>query len=94
MLNVNYSELSNVTSSIRAEASKFYDCLKSIETNNNRLIQSWVGSDASKYSSAVALQSSEMFKLQSAMSDIASFLEMVQNVYAETQEINKSGINL
>ena len=63
-----------------------------IKTVNSELQTYWQGSDASKYSTAVAQQAEQMQQLANTINEIGSFLVKVGNAYREVMENNQSAI--
>lgn len=92
-LNINYEETRNVGNQVTQKGGEFQELLNNIKGVNTELQAYWEGSDASKYSNAVAVQAEEMQKLVDAVNEIGAFLVKVGNAYEEAMNANMSGIN-
>ena len=93
MLNVNYEELDTISSTIMSQGNEFSDLLVEIKNQNAKLQEAWAGSDASAYTSKVAMQAVEMDKLVSTIQEIGVFLQNVSNTYRDTQNRITNAIN-
>jgi Uncharacterized protein conserved in bacteria len=92
-LNINYSETISVGNQVTERGNEFQDLLNKIKTVNNELQSYWEGSDASKYSGAVAQQAEVMQQLSNTVDEIGAFLVKVGQAYQEAMENNSSAIN-
>lgn len=91
-LRINYSETISVGSNVVTKGGEFTDLLNKIKAANNELQTYWEGSDASKYTGAVAEQAQTMQNLAETINEIGEFLIKVGNAYREAMETNASGI--
>lgn len=91
-LKVNYSETISVGNNVSTKGGEFRDLLNKIKTANNELQSYWEGTDASKYTGAVAEQAEIMQNLADTIDEIGAFLVKVGNAYREAMETNASGI--
>lgn len=92
-LNINYAEIKTVGEQVTLKGGEFQDLLNSIKNVNTELQYYWEGSDASKYSTAVAQQAEYMQKLSDSINEIGAFLVKVGQAYQEACENNASSIN-
>ena len=91
-LKVNYSETVSVGNKVTTKGEEFAELLNKIKTANSELKSYWEGSDASKYTNAVAEQAETMQQLSETIDEIGAFLGKVGNAYREAMETNASGI--
>jgi len=92
-LQIDFDETINVGTQVIAKSEEFETLLNEIKTVNASLQSYWEGSDASKYSTAVATQAEEVTKLISTINEIGNFLVNVGNAYEEAMNSNVGGIN-
>ena len=92
-LNVNFDALGEVSSVVGGKGEEFNELLSRIKTYNEELRNAWEGTDASKYTEAVARQAETMQKLGDAIIEISAFLKNVNTTFQEAQEDNRSKIN-
>lgn len=92
-LNIDYDETISVGQQVNAKTEKFKDLLSTINTTNENLKNAWEGTDATKYTDAVASQAKVMNELADTMNEIGNFLQKVGKAYKEAMEANASAIN-
>lgn len=92
-LRINYEETRNVGNQVSQKGSEFQELLNRIRNVNVELQTYWEGSDASKYSNAVAQQAEEIQRLVDTVNEIGAYLVRVGNAYEEAMNNNMSGIN-
>lgn len=92
-LKINYEETISVGNQVTQKGGEFQELLNTVKRVNSELQTYWEGSDASKYSGAVAQQAEYMQKLSETVEEIGSFLVQVGNTYREVAEQNASAIN-
>ena len=92
-LKINYSETISVGNQVSEKGGEFQDLLGKIKSVNNELQSYWEGSDASKYTNAVAQQAEFMQKLSDTINEIGGFLVKVGQAYQEASENNANAIN-
>lgn len=91
-LNINYSETISVGNSVSTKGAEFQELLNQIKAVNAELQTYWEGSDASKYTGAVAEQAEVMNRLAETINEIGAFLVKVGNAYQEACENNANAI--
>ena len=91
-LNINYSETISVGNSVLAKGAEFQDLLNQIKAVNTELQTYWEGSDASKYTNAVAEQAEVMNRLAETINEMGDFVVRVGNAYQEACENNANAI--
>ena len=91
-LKIDFNETITVGNNVATKASEFQDLLNKIKAINEELSASWEGTDASKYTGAVAEQSVNMEKLTATMEEIGAFLVKVGNAYKSAMEQNANDI--
>jgi WXG100 family type VII secretion target len=91
-LKINYTETINTGRSVQAQNDSFVNLLGKIEAVNAELQTYWQGSDASKYTGAVAEQAQYMRKLSNTIQEIGAFLIKSGEAYRKVSEDNASGI--
>lgn len=92
-LTINYEETISVGDNVTQKGDEFQSLLNDIKSTNESLKAYWEGSDASKYSNAVAEQAEYMQQLSDTVAEIGSFLVKVGNAYREACENNANAIN-
>jgi len=92
-LNINYEQTISVGNQVTQKGGDFQELLNNIKTVNNELQSYWQGSDASKYSTAVATQAENMQQLVNTINEIGEFLVKVGNAYRDVAEQNAGAIN-
>ena len=92
-LRVNFKETKLVGNNVATKAEDFQELLNRIKTINEELKTYWQGSDASKYTEAVEVQSQEMQKLAEVIKEIGEFLVQTGNAYEDAMQTNMSGIH-
>lgn len=92
-LRINYGELNSVGTQVSAKGGEFNELLTKIRAINSELQSYWEGSDASKYTAAVAQQAETMQKLANAIDEIGTFLVKAGQAYQEACENNANAIN-
>lgn len=91
-LKVNFSETISVGNQVSNKGAEFQDLLNKIKSINAELQTYWEGTDASKYTNAVAEQAQDMQKLTDAINEIGAFLVKVGEAYREASENNANAI--
>jgi len=91
-LRVNYSETISVGNNVTTKGGEFAELLNKIKATNSELQTYWEGSDASKYSGAVAEQAQYMQQLSETINEIGDFLVKTGNAYREAMESNSAAI--
>lgn len=92
-LNINYEQTISVGNQVTQKGGDFQELLNKIKSVNNDLQSYWQGSDASKYSTAVATQAENMQQLVNTINEIGSFLVKVGNAYRDVADQNAGAIN-
>lgn len=92
-LKVSFENLESVSSSVNAKGEEFGELLTRIKEQNHRLESAWMGTDATKYTEAVAKQAMQIQELENAIKEIGAFLQNVSAKYREAQEENRNAIN-
>lgn len=93
-LKVDYARMRDLGNQVVEQAGEFQTDLNSIKNVNSQLASYWEGSDASKYSTAVSAQVSEMQKLSDLINDIGLFLIKIGEAYRQASEDNESGVRI
>ena len=93
-LKVDYERMRDLGNQVVEQAGEFQTDLNSIKNVNSQLASYWEGKDASKYSTAVAAQVSEMQKLSDLINDIGLFLIKIGEAYRQASEDNESGVRI
>ncbi len=91
-LKINYEETKTVGNQVAQKGQEFQELLNNIKKYNSELQSYWEGSDASKYSNAVATQAQTMQKLAESINEIGTFLVKVGNAYEEASQQNANSI--
>lgn len=91
-LNVNYDETISIGNQVTEKGGSFESLLGVIDAANTGLQTYWEGSDASKYSNAIAEQAAKMKQLASTINEIGAFLVKVGNAYQEANNANQNAI--
>lgn len=91
-LKINYQETISVGNQVQSKGSEFQELLNKVRTVNSELQTYWQGSDASKYSNAVAEQTEYMQQLSNTINEIGEFLVRVGQAYQEASENNANAI--
>ena len=92
-LKINFEETRSVGNQVTQKGGEFQELLNRIKSVNTELQSYWEGSDASKYSTAVATQAEEIQRLVDTINEIGAYLVKVGNAYEEAMNNNMSGIN-
>ena len=93
-LKVSYSELRKTGDNIVKLSDEFGTLLNSINSTNENLKSSWAGSDASRYSDAVALQAKNAAKLNETMDEVGKYLVKAAATYEAVNNDNYKRINI
>lgn len=91
-LRIDYQLTRDTGNQVTSKGSDFQDLLNTIKNVNSELQTYWEGSDATKYSTAVAEQAEEMQKLANTINEIGEFLVSVGNAYEKAAEENSNSI--
>ena len=91
-LNINYDETISVGNQVNEKGNEFKEVLTTIRNINNELQGYWEGSDATKYTNAVAEQAAYMDELAKTINQMGDFLIKVGNAYKEVSENNANAI--
>lgn len=91
-LQINFEETKTVATNVATKGGELQTLLQQITAHNNTLQSYWEGSDASKYSEAVAQQATEVQELIDTVNSIGKFIEKVSTTYEEAMNANISGI--
>ena len=92
-LKINYGELNSVGNQVSAKGGEFTELLSKIKSINSELQSYWEGTDASKYTAAVAQQAETMQKLANTIDEIGLFLVKAGEAYQEACQNNANAIN-
>lgn len=92
-LNINYDDIRNIGNQMIAKSDEFRTLLNKINNVNGNVASVWAGTDAAKYSDAVAQQAQVMAQLASVIAEIGDYLIRVGNAYQRTSENNASAIH-
>lgn len=92
-LKINFEETIQTGSRVMQKGQEFSELLNKVKSVNNELQTYWQGTDASKYSTAVAEQAEQMQRLSNTINEIGEFLVKVGNAYKEVSETNAGQIN-
>lgn len=87
-LSIDYEQTISVGQQVNAKTEDFRNLLNKINTVNENLKSAWEGTDASKYTDAVASQAEVMKQLANTMKEIGDFLQKVGNAYKEACDAN------
>lgn len=91
-LRIDYQLTRDTGNQVTSQGNDFQDLLNTIKNVNSELQTYWEGSDATKYSTAVAEQAEEMQKLANTINEIGEFLVSVGNAYEKAAEENSNSI--
>lgn len=92
-LRINFEETIQTGNSVTAKGEEFTELLAKVRAINTELQTYWEGTDATKYSNAVAVQAEHMQKLANTINEMGMFLVKVGKTYKEVSEGNASAIN-
>lgn len=92
-LSIDYAKTRQLGNEILAKGTEFTDVLGKITSENDNLKNYWQGSDAEKYTGAVAKEIESMKVLEKAINEMGQFLIDAANAYERVNETNQSGIN-
>ena len=92
-LSIDYNETRKLGNSILEKGSDFNDVLTKINGENDNLRNYWKGSDADKYTGAVAAEIENMKVLYQAINEMGEFLIQAADAYEKVNEANQDGIN-
>ena len=92
-LRIDFEQTRSIGTQVSQKGSDFQELLNRIKAVNTELQSYWEGSDASKYSGAVATQAEEVQELVNTINEIGEFLVKVGNAYEEAMNANMGGIN-
>lgn len=91
-LSIDYNQTRQLGNSILEKGSDFADILTKINSENDNLRNYWKGSDAEKYTGAVAAEIENMRTLNKAIDEMGQFLIDAANAYERVNEANQDGI--
>ena len=91
-LSIDYNQTRQLGNSILEKGSDFADILTKINSENDNLRNYWKGSDAEKYTGAVAVEIENMRTLYQAINEMGEFLIQAANSYQKVNEANQDGI--
>ena len=91
-LSIDYNQTRQIGNSIIEKEKEFSAVLNKIMSENDNLKNSWKGSDAEKYISAVTSEVENMQVLNKAINEMGEFLINATNTYQRVNETNQDGI--
>lgn len=91
-LSIDYNQTRQLGNNILEKGNEFSKVLSKIISENDNLKNSWKGSDAEKYTNAVAAEIENMKILNKAINEMGEFLINAANAYERVNETNQSGI--
>ncbi|CDD29971.1 unknown [Clostridium sp. CAG:433] len=91
-LSIDYNQTRQIGNSILEKGNDFSEVLNKITSENENLRNSWKGSDAEKYTSAVAAEIENMKVLNKTICEMGEFLISAANAYQKVNEANQDGI--
>ena len=91
-LSIDYNQTRQIGNSILEKGNEFSEVLNKIASENDNLKNSWKGSDAEKYISAVATEIENMKVLNKTINEMGEFLISAANAYQSVNETNQNGI--
>lgn len=91
-LSIDYNQTRQLGNNILEKGNEFSEVLSKIISENDNLENSWKGSDAEKYTNAVAAEIENMKILNKAINEMGEFLINAANAYERVNEANQSGI--
>lgn len=91
-LSIDYGQTRTLGNNILEKGNEFSEVLTKITTENDNLRNSWTGSDAQKYTNAVAAEIENMKILNKTITEMGEFLISAANAYEKVNEGNQSGI--
>ncbi len=91
-LSIDYNQTRQLGNNILEKGNEFSEVLSKIISENDNLKNSWKGSDAEKYTNAVAAEIENMKILNKAINEMGEFLINAANAYERVNEANQSGI--
>lgn len=91
-LSIDYNQTRQLGNNILEKGNEFSEVLSKIISENDNLKNSWKGSDAEKYTNAVAAEIENMKILNKAINEMGEFLINAANAYERVNETNQSGI--
>ena len=91
-LSIDYNQTRQLGNNILEKGNEFSEVLSKIISENDNLKNYWKGSDAEKYTNAVAAEIENMKILNKAINEMGEFLINAANAYERVNEANQSGI--
>ena len=91
-LSIDYNQTRQLGNNILEKGNEFSEVLSKIISENDNLKNSWKGSDAEKYTNAVAAEIENIKILNKAINEMGEFLINAANAYERVNEANQSGI--
>ena len=91
-LSIDYNQTRQLGNNILEKGNEFSEVLSKIISENDNLKNSWKGSDADKYTGAVAAEIENMKVLNKTINEMGEFLINAANAYERVNEANQSGI--
>ena len=91
-LSIDYNQTRQLGNNLLEKGNEFSEVLSKIISENDNLKNSWKGSDAEKYTNAVAAEIENMKILNKAINEMGEFLINAANAYERVNEANQSGI--
>ncbi len=91
-LSIDYNQTRQLGNSILEKANDFSEILNKITSENDNLKNSWKGSDADKYTGAVAAEIENMKVLNKTINEMGEFLISAASAYQRVNETNQDGI--
>ncbi len=91
-LSIDYNQTRQLGNSILDKGTEFSEVLTKITGENDNLRNYWKGSDADKYTGAVAAEIENMRTLNRAIEEMGQFLIDAANAYERVNEANQDGI--
>ena len=91
-LSIDYNQTRQLGNNILEKGNEFSEVLSKIISENDNLKNSWKGSDAEKYTNAVAAEIENMKILKKSINEIGEFLIKAANAYERVNEANQGGI--
>ena len=92
-LGINYDDVRNTGQRLINSADEFKTLLNQIVNINENVNSAWQGTDAARYSEAVASQAQIMAELGNVIDEIGTYLVNVGNAYQRVAEDNASAIH-
>ena len=91
-LSIDYGKTRALGDSIIEKGNDFNEILTKVNSENENLRNYWKGSDAEKYTGAVAVEIENMRVLYQAITEMGEFLVQAANAYEKVNEANQEGI--